>query len=1265
MDGLNYTIEVDDQPARQATDRVNKAFDGVGQHAASNSTVAAGAFASMTAAIIANGRTIEQSFIAAGHAIAGFGGFVVKAAEAGVAMFGAYTLVTGAIAKYGATAESSTSFTESLVNSFRALRLAASAAIPEIFGSLAVSATTVGIGILAEEVIRLTAARGKLIEQQALFSAVNQLPIGAVERADLQSRISGSNSASVRTLAVALDNRIDNSQSDVRSGLNTLGVPGYLGKPGEVVDPQLLGAIASGFASIEDPAKRAAAAVAIFGKDNASTALQELTPQFANASGAIERFGGTLDEASRNQIFAFRQDLSAIRAWFADFSDFATFGHQLGNLFESGTAKAEQFFKRSLIGFDNLTARIPGAQALRQFGSGPSDQQFNDEAYLILKDKLGRSGLDATDKATADQLVKEAYATQFFRDSSPEGQQARLSAANSARDRSLAALKSDDALRSVRPNDPAVLSTSARLATATAATSAAQLAATLDEQIKAAKAATEVSKHQSEALRSSEETLYRSTFEPGAGKDLRGEIRKDTTFVDDKGQIQQFRLLDSTRRNLEAAFSVYALDLLHKSATEHIKLENEVYQQREKFEDQIYQKRQTYERQTLEAALASDDKVFAHQNDLAGYSRDEQIGSLNIDRPQTVRGQVALEQRKLAIEQQYLLTTASNNADAVTRDRDRKLTEAASARFSNQITDKAYFDRVKQVQDTAGVEGTAISDKYTHDSIAAQQAAAAASVQIVRSAQEKEFDSLKSSVEGVLNAMETKGTGVFQAIANSAKVAFLGAFNQILSSQIAASLFRVLNPGQSVEFDTSGQGKGPFGGILGGLGLGTRPTFGGGLPDLKISTDTNTGATDRNTDALDRNTAARTGGGSPAPAPIGGFNPFAGASRLGALALLGSGLAFAGPQLIDRTASAGASGGSVIDGTVNYDGGGSENFSSFQAGASYGSESLGIPGGYGLSLPGMGGNDPGISGRGNNPIFGGIFGGGKGGGLFSKGGLSKSLSNFDMNFLNGAFHPGNTVGLAGNLSQLGHSPAALLGGGLLVADGLKRGGTVGTIEDTAGGALIGFKYGGPIGAAIGAGIGLGAGLIRQFFFGGDRQHTKDLVKQIYGISINDGMADQIIQLAKQSYGGEISVAVRSQQVRDLLKLYAESIGSSAQKQFVNDTIHGASLVEAGGKLTQGAVYDNGQAYTYQSGLPTLGGISSSILPTVARTAGSINVGSLQLSLNGQAASDVLAGQVGRIATPSYVQGKSIAAQQSSIGRSSATTLALAPSAIVQ
>jgi hypothetical protein len=115
--------------------------------------------------------------------------------------------------------------------------------------------------------------------------------------------------------------------------------------------------------------------------------------------------------------------------------------------------------------------------------------------------------------------------------------------------------------------------------------------------------------------------------------------------------------------------------------------------------------------------------------------------------------------------------------------------------------------------------------------------------------------------------------------------------------------------------------------------------------------------------------------------------------------------------------------------------------------------------------------------------------------------------------------------------KLGGASGGLIGAGAgLFADGLKRGGWAGVGEDTAGGALIGMQLGGPVGAVIGAAVGFGAGMFRKMFET-DRDHAKKLVKQVYGMDINNATADQIVQIAKQSYGKQIDVAVRSPEVR--------------------------------------------------------------------------------------------------------------------------------------
>jgi hypothetical protein len=258
-----------------------------------------------------------------------------------------------------------------------------------------------------------------------------------------------------------------------------------------------------------------------------------------------------------------------------------------------------------------------------------------------------------------------------------------------------------------------------------------------------------------------------------------------------------------------------------------------------------------------------------------------------------------------------------------------------------------------------------------------------------------------------------------------------------------------------------------------------------------------------------------------------------------------------------------------------------------------------------------------------------------------------------------------SLGGAGIGYKLGGAQGAFIGAGIgLAVDGTRRGGVGGILEAAGGGALAGEAIGGPIGAVVGAGIGAGVATIRTLFFESDRDHTKKLVKRIYGFDINDSTADAIINIAKQRYGGAISIAVRSQEVRDLLKLYAETIGNKkAKDQFVGDTVHGASLIESRGQLFQGAVYDNGEAYTYASPLSTYGGIETTPISTSARNSGTVSIGSVQLIANGQSASDLLAGQVSRVSTPGFIQSRSNSAQSASIGRTQQRSLTLSPSAL--
>jgi hypothetical protein len=241
--------------------------------------------------------------------------------------------------------------------------------------------------------------------------------------------------------------------------------------------------------------------------------------------------------------------------------------------------------------------------------------------------------------------------------------------------------------------------------------------------------------------------------------------------------------------------------------------------------------------------------------------------------------------------------------------------------------------------------------------------------------------------------------------------------------------------------------------------------------------------------------------------------------------------------------------------------------------------------------------------------------------------------------------------LAGALSSKGGAQVELTAGMPLAMAGLtggRRGTWGGIAESTGGGALVGAGIGTMImpgfGTAIGAGIGAAAGFVaggmeKLVGIQSDAQKVHDDVKSIYGVDIpiNSGTVKQIVQLAQSQYGDNIAVAVRSPSVRQIVMLYSEATGQKTPLSAT--TPYAGSLVEQGGKLYQQATYQDGQAHTYASNIPTLGAIGSSTYPTPGgpntASGGGVN---FALNINGTQIS------------PEFVADQSMAAQDSSYGR---------------
>jgi hypothetical protein len=230
------------------------------------------------------------------------------------------------------------------------------------------------------------------------------------------------------------------------------------------------------------------------------------------------------------------------------------------------------------------------------------------------------------------------------------------------------------------------------------------------------------------------------------------------------------------------------------------------------------------------------------------------------------------------------------------------------------------------------------------------------------------------------------------------------------------------------------------------------------------------------------------------------------------------------------------------------------------------------------------------------------------------------------------------------LSALGRSNAATLGGATLALMGLQRGGVSGLAMTTAGGAMIGFKYGGPVGAAIGAGIGAVAGLVRLFVKGA-QEKAREKIRATYGVDIREkNILAEIVNIAKQGFGGNFDMAIRSQQIRDLIELYALSTGQSTSG--LPATVKPVSLIERGGTLFQQS--SSGLSFT-----PIGGSAPSAAAPTV-------------INITVPGAKEFFEKETVRVVVenPRAVQSATMAATKQNAGRREMTGLQLSPGLIV-
>jgi hypothetical protein len=575
-----------------------------------------------------------------------------------------------------------------------------------------------------------------------------------------------------------------------------------------------------------------------------------------------------------------------------------------------------------------------------------------------------------------------------------------------------------------------------------------------EPDIEALKRAAEIRKRQLEVERESARALEEARRRGIGGfardvAEVQEQIRKWSTFVDDRGNDQRIALTRKAWENVIgelrerlANWQKEVQETNRKNLAEYLAAEEEAARRRLEIDSHLFSQRLAYNAEIAKRNLDHLEQALGIEEQRIGIAREAQLRALDATNAQTLEQKVAVEQRKAAIEIEYLTRVHEIRMRLFDLDTSRMVIEEEAqlkqlgyradeiqARIAELTAQRDEIRRFQQEATDAAIQG-------------ARENAAIRQAQLIRDHNQRIFESFKRQAEGVFDALLTKSQSIWSAIGNSLKTALLTAIKDVVSSRVAAMLMQLFT-GQRVSLAGGGASGGGTLGRLGGLlGLGAAPVFG-------------------------------QGGGGPIPGGAAG--------------------GWGTPPFVPSNSGGGWSG--LLGGWKDFLG----------------------------------------------------FGGG-------------------VQYAPGKAVTWEAATMGQKLSALGRSNAALLGGATLAMMGLQRGGVSGLAMTTAGGAMIGFKYGGPLGAAIGAGIGAVAGLVR-LFVKGSQEKAREKIKATYGVDIRDkGLLRQIVDIAKQGFGGNLDMAMRSQQIRDLVELYALSTGQTTSG--LPATVRPVSLLQQGGSLFQ-------------------------------------------------------------------------------------------------
>lgn len=285
-------------------------------------------------------------------------------------------------------------------------------------------------------------------------------------------------------------------------------------------------------------------------------------------------------------------------------------------------------------------------------------------------------------------------------------------------------------------------------------------------------------------------------------------------LVQHREYVREIGLSAKANRDLAEAVKLRiqteAGDEMRKASSERVKLI------REEFENAV-----EFSQRRLEKELSVEDEILKNRQDAdqilvdlgaraAEIRRDSELRALSVVNTRTIQEKLAVEQQRAEIEQRYIRESSEFKSKAIQREIELEIIKNEVILRANGATASQIADMRKSFEELELARLKGLTLETNAELRQASEEGLARQAQAIRDNNQRVFDGLKRSVEGIFDQTVTRAKSFGQALADAIKLPFLAALKEIVSTRVAAMLFQLFGGGQV--------------GLSGG-----QPVFGGGI----------------------------------------------------------------------------------------------------------------------------------------------------------------------------------------------------------------------------------------------------------------------------------------------------------------------------------------------------------------------------------------------------------------------------------------------------